>query len=91
MEDEYIKEQKIKEITKKQKEEELIKCVMKTKLELEVARNNYEYAEDELIDYFAYQIKANQAKLDYLLGRIKKRGIILDLATKIELKNKKVI
>ena len=91
MEDEYIKIQKIKDITQKQKEEELIKCVMKTKLELEVARNNYEYAEDELIDYFAYQIKANQAKLDYLLGRVKKRGIILDLATKIELKNKKVI
>ena len=91
MEEDYIKEQKIKEITQKQKEEELIKSVMKTKLELEVARNNFEYAEDELIDYFAYQIKANQAKLDYLLGKIKKRGIVLDIVAQQELKNKKVI
>ena len=91
MEEGYIKEQKIKEFTQEQKEEELINCVMKTKLELEVARNNFEYAEDELIDFYVYQIKANQAKLDYLLGKIKKRGIVLDLVAQQELKNKKVI
>ncbi len=91
MEEEYIKEQKIKDITKKEKEEELIKSVLKTKAELEIARNNFEYAEDELIDYYSYQIKANQSKLDYLLGKAKKRGIILNLELKMELKNKKVI
>ena len=91
MEEENIKEQKIKDISKKEKEEELIKSVLKTKSELEVARNNFEYAEDELIDYYSYQIKANQSKLDYLLGKVKKRGIILDLALKMELKNKEVI
>ena len=72
MEEEYVKEQKIKDKTQKQKDEELVKSAMKVKLELEVARNNFEYAEDELIDYFAYQIKANQSKLDYLLGKINK-------------------
>lgn len=91
MEEEYVKEQKIKDKTEKQKDEELVKSAMKVKLELEVARNNFEYAEDELIDYFAYQIKANQSKLDYLLGKIKKRGIILDIVAQRELKNKKAI
>ena len=91
MEEEYTKEQKIKDKTEKQKDEELVKSAMKVKLELEVARNNFEYAEDELIDYFAYQIKANQSKLDYLLGKIKKRGIILDIVAQRELKNKKAM
>lgn len=91
MEEEYTKEQKIKDKTQKQKDEELVKSAMKVKLELEVARNNFEYAEDELIDYFAYQIKANQSKLDYLLGKIKKRGIILDIVAQRELKNKKAM
>lgn len=91
MEEEYVKEQKIKDKTEKQKDEELVKSAMKVKLELEVARNNFEYAEDELIDYFAYQIKANQSKLDYLLGKIKKRGIILDIVAQRELKNKKAM
>ena len=35
------------------------------------ARNNYEFAEGELIDYYLYQIKANQAKLDYLIKKAK--------------------
>ncbi len=91
MEEEYVKEQKIKDKTQKQKDEELVRSAMKVKLELEVARNNFEYAQDELIDYFAYQIKANQSKLDYLLGKIKKRGIILDLVAQRELKSKNVI
>ena len=56
-----------------------------------MARNNFEFAEGELVDYYAYQIKANQAKLDYLFGKLKKRGIVLDLEKKIELKNKKAI
>ena len=91
MEEEYVKEQKIKDKTEKQKDEELVKSAMKVKQDLEVARNNFEYAEDELIDYFAYQIKANQSKLDYLLGKIKKRGIILDIVAQRELKNKKAM
>lgn len=91
MEEKYVKEQKIKDITQEEKNEELINSLRKVKLELEVARNNFEYAEDELIDYFAYQIKANQAKMDYLLGKIKKRGIVLDVAPKLCLQRKRVI
>lgn len=32
-----------------------------------------------LIDYYTYQIKANQAKLDYLIRVAKHRGIVVDM------------
>ena len=35
----------------------IIKNVIKAKAELECAINNFEYAENDLIDYFSYQIK----------------------------------
>ena len=69
----------------------IIKNVIKAKAELECAINNYEYAENDLIDYFSYQIKANQAKLDYLLKKAKKRGILLSMIEEIELKSKKAM
>lgn len=91
MENEYIKEQKIKEITQNQKDEELINSALKAKNDLDIALNNYEFAEGNLIDYFSYQIKANQSKLNYLLVKIKKRGLLLDPSKKLELKNKNII
>ena len=81
MEDNYIKEKKIKDLSREMKNEELLLNVMKTKLELEVARNNYEYAEDELVDYFAYQIKAIQAKLDYFYSTVTDLAKFLGLST----------
>ena len=71
MEEEFVKEHRIKELTAKDKDEDIIKNVIKAKSELECAINNFEYAENDLIDYFSYQIKANQAKLDYLLKKAK--------------------
>lgn len=64
---------------------------MKTKMDLENSSTNYEYAEDELIDYYLYQIKANQAKLNYLLRKAKKSGIILDRIKELELRKMKYI
>ena len=68
----YIKETVIREKEENEKDEELMESVIKTKLELENATKNFEYAEGDLIDYYSYQIKANQAKLDYLLKKVKK-------------------
>lgn len=48
---------------------------------------NYEFAEGELIDYYLYQIKANQAKLNYLIKKSKANGITIDRIKQIELKN----
>ena len=84
----YIKEKKIIDYTDKEKDLDLIKCLIRTKGELELANKNYEFAEDELVDYYAYQIKANQSKMNYLLKKIKIRGLIID---NIEEKNIKLI
>lgn len=92
MEYEFIKESaEIKDKTEKEKRLELIISVIKTKTDLENARNNYEFAEGHLIDYYLYEIKANQSKLDYLLNRAKQLGVELDLANSFVLKNKDVI
>lgn len=76
--EEYIKESKIIERTKGELDVELIKSIIKAKKELESANKNYEYADGELIDYYLYQIKANQSKLNYLLKKAKRNGLILD-------------
>ena len=48
------------------KEIELIKNIIKTREELKNNNKNFEFAELDLVDYYIYQIKANQAKLNYL-------------------------
>ena len=68
------------------KDIELIRSVIKSKLSLEVARKNYEYAEDDLIDYYAYQIKAEQSKLDYLIKKIKNKQLVSDMINEIKIR-----
>ena len=94
MQEEFLKENKIIEKTEIEKEEELIISILKTKRELNVARQNFEYAQGDLIDYYSYQIKANQSKLDYLIKLANKKGIIVDIISdakfRIEQENKAV-
>ena len=59
MEEIYVKENKIFELTQKESEQELIRSIIEAKRNLEIAHNNFEYAEKDLIDYYTYQIKAN--------------------------------
>ena len=70
-EKEYVKEQKILDKTEQEMNLELIRSVIKTKRELQVANKNYEYAEGELIDYYVYKIKAEEAQYAYLMKKIK--------------------
>ena len=72
---------------------DLIRSVIKTKLELENANKNFEMAEEELIDYYSYQIKANKAKLSYLIKEAKNQGFEMDMINqlKIKLEEKEVI
>ena len=89
---EYVKETvEIKDKTENEKKLELILSVIKTRNDLENARKNYEFAEGNLIDYYLYEMKANQSKLDYLINKAKQLGVELDLASSYVLKNKKVI
>lgn len=44
--------------------------------DFETAITNYEFAEEpELIDYYTYKIKATQARYQYLLKKVKERGL----------------
>ena len=78
MQEEYMLEKMIKGKTEKEKEIELLQEINNTKQKLKLAIINFEFAEDDLIDYYIYQIKANQSKLDYLIKIAKNRGIVLN-------------
>lgn len=80
-----------KEKNEQEKNAELIYCILKTKNDLALANKNFEYAEDEMIDYFLYQIKAYQAKLDYLVKQAKNRKIEVDMIDALYFKENKVV
>ena len=85
MHEEYIKEQIIEDKTELEREIELIRNIIKTREDLKRDNRNFEYAQGDLVDYYAYQIKANQAKLDYLIKIAKIKGIQVDM-----INNKKI-
>lgn len=64
--DNYIKEQAFFEMNDQEKNLQLMQSILSTQKDLKQAHINFEFAEEELIDFYAYQIKANQSKLDYL-------------------------
>ena len=72
MED-FIREQDIIDMDYDEKKLQLIQSILKAQQELRQSHVNFEYAEDDLIDFYSYEIKANQAKLDYLTKLAKKQ------------------
>lgn len=80
----YVREERLLEKTEIEKETELVKAIIKTREELKVANCNFEYAQGDLVDYYTYQIKANQAKLDYLIKMAKAKGIEVDMINDIK-------
>lgn len=91
MYEEFVKEIALIEKSEEELNVELIKSIIKTKMDLDNANKNYEFAEGELIDYYLYQIKANQSKLNYLLKKAKKDGIIIDMVKQIEIQKTKYL
>lgn len=88
MYEEYIRETPIIEKTEDERNAQLIKSILVAKKDLELANINYEFAEGELIDYYLYQMKAIQSKLNYLLAKAKKKALIVDRVQQLEIKNK---
>ena len=84
MQEEYLIEKMLKVKSDEELEHEIIQTIIETKKVLEVARCNFEYAEDTLIDYYIYQIKAHQSKLDYLIKIAKTKGLQMDMIKDIE-------
>ena len=77
MEKEYIREEKIKEFTDEERNRELLFNIIDTREKLKKAHCNFEFADSDLVDYYTYEIKANQAKLDYLIKLAKAKGLVM--------------
>ena len=86
MQEEYLMNKMLKGKTEQEKEIELLRNIVETREKLKNDRSNFEYAEDDMIDYYIYQIKANQSKLDYLIKVAKKKGIVLTRNNEIKIR-----
>lgn len=89
MKEDFLQDKLIIEKKELDKEIELIKNIIKTREELKVDNRNFEYAETGLVDYYIYLIKANQAKLDYLIKLAKSKGIAIDSIQQMKYENYK--
>ncbi len=84
MEDNFVQETFIEDMEEREKEIELIKNIIKTRKALKNVDKNFEYAQDDLVDYYIYEMKANQAKLNYLIKIAKMKGITVDMINDIK-------
>lgn len=87
----YSEDENLLKKSQKDYESEIVSSIIETQNKLIIANRNYEYAEDELIDYYLYNIKAEKAKFNYLLRKAKKNGIILDFVNDVRFKDIKVV
>lgn len=87
MQEEYVKEKKIIDKSKEEMNKILIQSIINTNNNIKIAQKNYEFAEDDLIDYYLYSIKANQSKLNYLIKTSKKNGLELSRIEKLQIMN----
>ena len=67
----YVRDNALSQKSNGNPNADLINCIIKTREDLITANNNYEFADGDLIDYYLYQIKATQAKYNYLLKKAK--------------------
>ena len=73
--EEFYKEFKIEDKTEEEKELELVESIKNVKKNLKNMYNNLQYADSDLIDYYTYQIKAEESKYNYLIKQAKKKKI----------------
>lgn len=75
MYDDFVKEVKIEDKSEEEKESELIQNIRFVKNSLESMYKNLEFADGDLIDYYTYQIKAEESKYDYLIKKAKNKNL----------------
>ena len=88
--EEYQKETNIKDKTEEDKKVELIMSLIKAKKELNLATKNFETAEEGLVDYYVYQIKASKSKVDFLVNKARNKGLSLNMIEEIYFKKNQV-
>ena len=86
----YEKENKIYEKTDEDKKAELIISLINAKKDLNLANKNSETAEEGLVDYYTYQIKANKSKVDFLVNKARAKGLSLNMIEEIYFKKNQV-
>ena len=74
----YIKEVPIVDLKKEDYDYSIIQSILEAQKNLDLAHKNFEYARGDLVDYYAYQIKSEQSKINYLLKQAKDKKIVLD-------------
>ena len=84
MSEEFIREQIIRDKSEEDRKKELICSILDAKKELNNLNTNFNVADSDMIDYYVYQIKANQSKLDHLIRVAKANGIILNMENEIK-------
>lgn len=73
LEKDFIKEMKVMDRTKVDTYKELMGHIENLKRTLEKDYQNMQFVEDrDLVDYYTYKIKAEEAKYDYLIREAKK-------------------
>lgn len=75
MHNEFVKEIPILDKNDEQKDEELLNTIKSVNQSLMNMHNNLQYASSDLIDYYTYQIKAEESKYNYLIKLAKKRNL----------------
>ena len=76
MHSEYVKEYNIlDDKSEEEQNEELIEHIKGSKMALQNMHNNIRFAENDLVDYYAYSIKAEEARYNYLIKLAKQRNI----------------
>lgn len=83
----YEKEFEIIDKSEEEKNKEIMNTILQTKKVIREANINYEMAEGKLIDYFLYTMKAEQAKLDYLISKAKTMGLSVEVGEQLNVKN----
>ena len=81
MYDEFVKEFQIIELTENEKDLELLNNINNVKKSLGNIYANLQFADSDLIDYYTYQIKAEEAKYNYLIKQAKKRKLNIIIKT----------
>lgn len=75
MYNEFIKESKIIDKNEEEKDNELKETIKDVNNNLMNMYKNLQFANSDLIDYYTYQIKAEEAKYSYLIKLAKKRNL----------------
>ena len=76
MEEKYLRDKIILEITEEDEKKEILRNIINTRAALTNANKNFEFANtNDLIDYYIYKIKAMHTQLDSLIKLAKEKGI----------------